>query len=59
MLQTFNCGVGMIVVADAARTTDVIAAFSEAGERAFTIGALVTGGGGESAVRYRGALQDA
>ncbi len=59
MLRTFNCGVGMIVVADSADAMDVIAAFNEAGERAFAIGTLVTGEGGESTVRYRGALQGA
>jgi phosphoribosylformylglycinamidine cyclo-ligase len=59
MLRTFNCGVGMIVVANSARWMDVIAAFNEAGERAFAIGALVAGEGGESTVRYRGALQGA
>src|SRR5258706_2460830 len=41
MLGTFNCGVGLIVVADSARWMDVIAAFNEAGERALAIGTLV------------------
>src|SRR5258705_5776815 len=59
MLGTFNCGVGLIVVADSARWMDVIAAFTEAGERAFAIGTLVPGGGPEPKVRYRGALQGA
>jgi hypothetical protein len=38
---------------------DVVAAFNEAGERAFVIGTLVPGEGGDSTVRYRGALQGA
>ena len=59
MLRTFNCGVGLIVVADSARWMDVIAAFTEAGERAFAIGALAPSEGGESTVRYRGTLQGA
>ena len=59
MLRTFNCGVGMIVVADSAEAMNVIAAFNETGERAFAIGTLVTGEGGESTVRYRGALEGA
>jgi phosphoribosylformylglycinamidine cyclo-ligase len=59
MLRTFNCGVGLIVVADSARWMDVIAAFTEAGERAFAIGTLVPGEGAESTIRYRGVLQGA
>ena len=39
--------------------SDVIAAFNQAGERAFAIGTLVPGEGGESTVRYRGAFQGA
>ena len=56
MLRTFNCGVGLIAVADAAKARDVIAAFEGAGERAFVIGALVPAAGSEAAVRYRGNL---
>jgi len=60
MLGTFNCGVGLIVVADSARWMDVVAAFTEAGERAFAIGTLVTSeSSAEPTVRYRGALQGA
>jgi phosphoribosylformylglycinamidine cyclo-ligase len=56
MLQTFNCGVGLIVVAEQAKAADVIAAFNQSGESAFAIGALVSGGGPEPQVRYRGSL---
>jgi phosphoribosylformylglycinamidine cyclo-ligase len=56
MLQTFNCGVGLIAVVDPARSADVIAAFSENGERASVIGKLVSGTGAESVVHYRGNL---
>jgi phosphoribosylformylglycinamidine cyclo-ligase len=56
MLRTFNCGVGLIVVADKAKTADVGRAFAAAGERTFVIGALVPAAGGEPAVRYRGNL---
>jgi len=55
MLRTFNCGIGLIAVADHARAAMAIAAFEAAGERAFPIGALVTSGI-ESQVRYRGTL---
>jgi phosphoribosylformylglycinamidine cyclo-ligase len=56
MLRTFNCGIGLIVVVEAAEVRDVIAAFDDAGERAFVIGALVGAAGAEPAVRYRGNL---
>jgi phosphoribosylformylglycinamidine cyclo-ligase len=59
MLRIFNCGVGLIAVVDATRASDVVAAFNETGERAFAIGTLVPGEGGDPAVRYRGALQGA
>ena len=54
MLRTFNCGVGLIAVADHARASEVIAQFNTCGERAFVIGALVPAQGPEPAVRYRG-----
>jgi phosphoribosylformylglycinamidine cyclo-ligase len=54
MLRTFNCGVGLIAIADHAKASDVIAAFDAAGERAFVIGALVAAQGAEATIRYRG-----
>ena len=56
MLQTFNCGIGLIAVAEPARAADVIAAFNESGEQAFVIGSLVSGDDAESQVRYRNSL---
>jgi phosphoribosylformylglycinamidine cyclo-ligase len=56
MLTTFNCGVGLIVVAEKAKAADVIAAFNASGERAFPIGALIPAASAESAVRYRGSF---
>ena len=56
MLRTFNCGVGLIVVASADHADKVIAAFNSAGERAFRIGTLAAAQGPEPAVRYRGTL---
>jgi phosphoribosylformylglycinamidine cyclo-ligase len=56
MLRTFNCGIGLIVVADAAKAADVAMAFRDYGEQAFPIGALVTSSGPEPDVRYRGRL---
>ncbi len=66
MLRTFNCGIGMIVIAAAARQADVIEALRGAGETPVVIGAVEMGRGikssakgkGEAeAVRYSGALQ--
>jgi phosphoribosylformylglycinamidine cyclo-ligase len=56
MLRTFNCGIGMVAVADEANAGHVIDAFQEAGDRAVRIGTLV-GGAGEAKVAYRGALR--
>jgi len=56
MLRTFNCGIGMVVVADPNRAGHIIDAFQESGDRATRIGTLVAGSG-ETKVRYRGALK--
>jgi phosphoribosylformylglycinamidine cyclo-ligase len=56
MLQTFNCGLGLIVVAEPSHTADVVAAFNENGERAFVVGTLVPSTGPEPIVHYRGNL---
>jgi phosphoribosylformylglycinamidine cyclo-ligase len=56
MLRTFNCGIGMVAVADEKHAGHVIDAFQEAGDKAARIGKLVTGSG-EAKVVYRGALK--
>jgi phosphoribosylformylglycinamidine cyclo-ligase len=56
MLRTFNCGIGLIAVADAARAGHIIDAFQEAGDRATRLGTLVLGES-DPKVRYRGALK--
>ena len=55
MLRTFNCGIGLMVVASEKSAGHVIDAFQENGERASRIGTLVAGGV-EPKVRYTGAL---
>ena len=56
MLRTFNCGVGMIVVAEAARAAEVEAALKAAGESPVRMGEVVTFSGDEERVAYRGHL---
>lgn len=55
MLRTFNCGIGMIVVAEAAQADAVMAALAEAGEKPVRLGE-VTARGTDEAVTYRGKL---
>jgi phosphoribosylformylglycinamidine cyclo-ligase len=55
-LRTFNCGIGLVAVADEKNAGHVINAFQEAGDHAMRIGRLVAGGG-EAKVVYRGALK--
>ena len=43
MYRTFNCGVGMIVVVDAADADKAIAHLNEQGEKAFLIGEIKDG----------------
>jgi phosphoribosylformylglycinamidine cyclo-ligase len=56
MLRTFNCGIGLIVVASDKAAGHVIDAFQENGDRATRIGKLVLGAG-EPSVRYGGVLK--
>jgi phosphoribosylformylglycinamidine cyclo-ligase len=56
MLRTFNCGIGLVAVADEKNAGHVIDAFQEAGDHAVRIGRLVHGSG-EAKVVYRGALK--
>jgi phosphoribosylformylglycinamidine cyclo-ligase len=55
MLRTFNCGIGMIVIAAPAEAAAVIQAIVAAGEQALTIGKVVKSGDGPR-VAYDGKL---
>jgi phosphoribosylformylglycinamidine cyclo-ligase len=58
MLRTFNCGIGMIVVADAARAGEIASRLTEAGEAVFEIGRLAArDDAAADRVRYAGALE--
>ena len=56
MLRTFNCGLGLIAVVEAAKAGAVIEAFNESGEHAYRIGHLARALGGDPRVGYQGAL---
>ncbi len=56
MLRTFNCGIGLIVVASEKCSGRVIDAFQENGDKAVRLGRLAPGKG-EAKAHYRGALK--
>lgn len=56
MLRTFNCGIGMIVAAQANKADEVLAALKAAGEAPVKLGEIVPVVAGEEQVGYRGKL---
>ncbi len=54
MLRTFNCGIGMIVVADRAGAADVMRALADAGEAPVVIGDIVPPSGVKSSAKGKG-----
>ena len=54
MLRTFNCGIGMVVIADKARAADVIAALKAAGEHPVIIGDVIAPWGQKSDAKGKG-----
>jgi phosphoribosylformylglycinamidine cyclo-ligase len=55
MLRTFNCGIGMIVIAAPKDAAAVVQAFAKAGDKAVTIGEVIRAPG-EPRVVYDGKL---
>jgi phosphoribosylformylglycinamidine cyclo-ligase len=55
LLRTFNCGIGMVAIVKADAAGEVINAFTQAGERAVLLGAVVESSGDERVI-YDGHL---
>jgi phosphoribosylformylglycinamidine cyclo-ligase len=54
MLRTFNCGIGMVIVADKKRAAGVIAALKDAGEQPVIIGDVIPPTGEKSEAKGKG-----
>ncbi len=54
MLRTFNCGIGMVVIAEKSRANDVLAALKSAGEASVVIGDVIAPWGEKSDAKGKG-----
>jgi phosphoribosylformylglycinamidine cyclo-ligase len=54
MLRTFNCGIGMVLIAAKAEADAVVAALAAAGERPAVIGEIVPASGARSEAKGKG-----
>ena len=54
MLRTFNCGIGVILIADQVRAGSVLAALTSAGEKPVVLGAVEAGRGVKSSAKGKG-----
>ena len=54
MLRTFNCGIGLVIVADKKRAKDVMAALKDAGEQPVIIGDVIAPWGQKSDAKGKG-----
>ena len=54
MLRTFNCGIGMVLVVEKARASDVLAALEDAGEHPHIIGDVIPPTGEKSSAKGKG-----
>ena len=57
MLRTFNCGIGMIVVVEAAQADDIMLTLAGEGEEVVRLGEVIERSGRQARVKYTGKLR--
>jgi phosphoribosylformylglycinamidine cyclo-ligase len=56
MLRTFNCGIGMIMVADEAQADDIMLTLAAHGEQVVRLGEVIARSGRQARVKFSGKL---